>query len=57
MKLRTVGNQVLLGGFCPEDFEMLERRKRRLEKAHKERQEGFERIRQEHLEKINGNKV
>ena len=57
MKLRTVGNQVLLGGFCPEDFEMLERRKRRLAKARKERQEGFDRILQEHLEKLDGNKV
>ena len=57
MKMRMVGNEILLGGFCPEDKEKLERRKRRLAEARKERQEGFARIRQEHLEKINGNKV
>ena len=57
MKMRMVGNEILLGGFCPEDKEKLERRRRRVEKASKELQDGFDRILQEHLEKLDGNKV
>ena len=51
MKIRTVGNQILRGGFSPDDREKYERRQRRLAEASRIQLENHKRILEEWRQK------
>ena len=57
MKIRTVGNQILRGGFSPDDKIRYMRRKRRVEEASRIQLENHKRIREECWKKFHGDEI
>ena len=57
MKIRTVANQILRGGFSPGDKERYLRRKRRIEKTNRIQLENHKKIREKCWQKFHGDEI